>query len=96
MSAAGVCRRNSFNDLLILATALRWGLAFKTDDRLLLELALRAGMIQTSYTSGVASLRPPVDTTGTSGSLESPRYINSRWGYDVRADRRPDFGTRKT
>ncbi|MGW4123987.1 hypothetical protein [Nocardia sp. NPDC004711] len=71
-------RRNSFNDMLILATALRWGLEFNTDDRLLLELALRAEMIQTSCPSG----RQPetsVHTTGKSCSLESKRYINSRW-----------------
>ncbi|MFE3229530.1 hypothetical protein [Nocardia sp. NPDC059228] len=72
-------RRNSFNDLLILATALRWGLRLKTGDRLLLELALRAGMIQTDDASGVASLIPPAATAGTPPSYESKRYINSRW-----------------
>ncbi|MEV0104456.1 hypothetical protein, partial [Nocardia sp. NPDC050789] len=72
-------RRNSFNDLLILATALRWGLRLRTGDRLLLELAVRAGMIPTDDADGVVSLMPPDAIAGAPDSPESKRYINTRW-----------------
>ncbi|WP_040801928.1 hypothetical protein [Nocardia higoensis] len=72
-------RRNSFNDLLILATALRRGMGLATDDRLLLELALRAGLTETDEVEGFTTLAPAVRYDPPRGSGESKRYVNAAW-----------------
>jgi len=72
-------RRNSFNDLLILATALRRGMGLATDDRLLLELALRAGLTETDEVAGFTTLAPAVRYDPPRPHAESKRYVNATW-----------------
>ncbi|MEV6361346.1 type II toxin-antitoxin system VapC family toxin [Nocardia asteroides] len=75
-------RRNTFNDMLILATALALNLELRTDDKLLFRTAVDHGMEPVSESDGFTTLTPdtePQEEPAPPSREESKNYINAPW-----------------
>ena len=71
--------RNTFNDLMILATALNYGLDLLTDDKLLKRLAVDHGMRVSVESMGFFNLTEQPDNASTTPKNEIGGYVNSQW-----------------
>ncbi|MFF5032229.1 type II toxin-antitoxin system VapC family toxin [Nocardia salmonicida] len=71
--------RNTFNDMLILATALIYDLELRTNDKLLFRMALKSGMKRTDRSDGFVTLSPVEFDTNKRPPEESKGYVNAPW-----------------
>lgn len=71
--------RNTFNDMIILATALSYDLELRTGDKLLFRAALRFGMSRVKNSEGFATLTPVHQESDRRTPEESKGYINAPW-----------------
>ncbi|MGW4482015.1 hypothetical protein [Rhodococcus triatomae] len=70
--------RNTFNDLLILATAIDYGLDLRTNDKVLMRLAESHGRSVTAPSGDFATLAAPSEAPKKSTN-EIGGYVNSQW-----------------
>ena len=71
--------RNTFNDMIILATALTNSVELRTDDKLLLRTALKSGMRRVDKSDGFVTLAPSTSNIDRRAPAESKGYINAPW-----------------
>lgn len=71
--------RNTFNDLLILATAFEYGLSLRTNDKVLKRLALENGRSSIQPKLDFSTMAPPTPEPVQHKANEINGYVNGRW-----------------